>query len=87
MRDALYDFFKLESAGGICLVAAAALDAFYDLIFSTILAPYLFVGSLAFPEADAALLFDERVGIILGSLISGLAGYVVLRASLRPSTR
>jgi len=70
MRDALYDFFKLQSAGGICLVAAAA----------------LFVGSLAFPEADAALLFDERV-IILGSQISELAGYIVLRASLRPSSR
>jgi NhaA family Na+:H+ antiporter len=36
----------------------------------------LFIGGLAFPEQAA---FDERIGIILGSLISGGAGYAVLR--------
>ena len=42
----------------------------------------LFIGSLAFEETGVNLLFDERLGIILGSLISGLTGYLVLRGSL-----
>jgi len=42
----------------------------------------LFVGSLAFEETSVNLLFDERLGIILGSLISGVIGYIVLRKSL-----
>ncbi len=43
----------------------------------------LFIGSLAFEETGVDLLFDERLGIILGSVISGVLGYVVLRASLK----
>ncbi len=43
----------------------------------------LFIGSLAFEETDVNLLFDERLGIILGSLASGIVGYLVLRSSLR----
>ncbi|MDX8406491.1 MAG: Na+/H+ antiporter NhaA [Mariprofundus sp.] len=43
----------------------------------------LFIGSLAFEESGVNHLFDERLGIILGSLASGLLGYIVLRASLR----
>ncbi len=45
----------------------------------------LFIGSLAFENAvmDQKLVFDERLGIILGSLLSGIMGYVVLRLSLR----
>jgi len=42
----------------------------------------LFIGSLAFEETNVNLLFDERLGIIFGSLISGCAGYVILRATL-----
>lgn len=42
----------------------------------------LFVGSLAFEETGVNLLFDERLGIILGSLASGLVGYIVLKFSL-----
>lgn len=42
----------------------------------------LFIGSLAFEETGVNLLFDERLGIILGSLFSGLVGYFVLRHSL-----
>lgn len=42
----------------------------------------LFIGSLAFEETGVDLLFDERLGIILGSLFSGLVGYFVLRSSL-----
>ena len=43
----------------------------------------LFIGSLAFEESGANLLFDERLGIIIGSLASGILGYLILRASLR----
>ncbi len=42
----------------------------------------LFIGSLAFEETGVNMLFDERLGIILGSLFSGLVGYFVLRHSL-----
>jgi len=40
----------------------------------------LFIGSLAFEETGTNLLFDERVGIIMGSLLSGILGYMILRA-------
>ncbi len=43
----------------------------------------LFIGSLAFEETGSNLLFDERLGIIIGSLASGLVGFLVLRSSLR----
>jgi NhaA family Na+:H+ antiporter len=39
----------------------------------------LFVGSLAFEQAGASHTIDERVGIVLGSLLSGILGYVLLR--------
>ncbi|MHC4934563.1 MAG: Na+/H+ antiporter NhaA, partial [Planctomycetota bacterium] len=42
----------------------------------------LFIGSLAFEGADTAMLFDERLGIIVGSLVSGAMGYAVLRMVL-----
>ncbi len=42
----------------------------------------MFIGSLAFEETGANMLFDERIGIMLGSLASGVLGYVILRASL-----
>ncbi|XOV80099.1 MAG: Na+/H+ antiporter NhaA [Aestuariibacter sp.] len=42
----------------------------------------LFIGSLAFEETGENLLFDERLGIILGSLLSGVVGYLVLKFSL-----
>lgn len=43
----------------------------------------LFIGSLAFEETGIDIIFDERLGIILGSLLSGIFGYLVLRKSLR----
>ncbi|RMD78145.1 MAG: Na+/H+ antiporter NhaA [Gammaproteobacteria bacterium] len=44
----------------------------------------LFIGSLAFEEAGApSPAVDERLGILLGSLLSAVAGYGVLRRSLR----
>jgi NhaA family Na+:H+ antiporter len=39
----------------------------------------LFIGSLAFEETGVNLLFDERLGIILGSIASGIVGYALLR--------
>ncbi len=42
----------------------------------------LFIGSLAFEETGVNLLFDERLGIIFGSLLSGACGYLVLQVSL-----
>ena len=46
----------------------------------------LFIGSLAFEETSVNLLFDERLGIIIGSLFAGLTGYFVLNRSL-PQTQ
>lgn len=43
----------------------------------------LFIGSLAFEETGVNLMFDDRLGIILGSMVSGIAGYLVLHVSLR----
>jgi Na+:H+ antiporter, NhaA family len=42
-----------------------------------------FIGSLAFEETGVNLLFDERLGIIIGSFLSGLVGYVILRSDLK----
>lgn len=47
----------------------------------------LFIASLAFEHGEAAELRLERVGILLGSFVSGLAGYVALRiATAKPAT-
>jgi len=42
----------------------------------------LFIGSLAFEETGANLIIDERLGIVLGSLASGVLGYFILLGSL-----
>jgi len=42
----------------------------------------LFIGSLAFEETGANLIVDERIGILLGSFLSGILGYFLLRRSL-----
>jgi NhaA family Na+:H+ antiporter len=47
----------------------------------------LFIGSLAFEETGVNLLFDERLGIILGSILSGVWGYSVLKFSLGPDKK
>lgn len=41
----------------------------------------LFIGGLAF--AGDTPLFDERLGIIMGSIVSGVAGYLLLKATLK----
>jgi len=43
----------------------------------------LFIGSLAFEETDVSSAFDDRLGIILGSIASGILGYFILNATLR----
>lgn len=43
----------------------------------------LFIGSLAFEETGVGILIDERLGIIAGSLCSGILGYLILRSALR----
>jgi NhaA family Na+:H+ antiporter len=42
----------------------------------------LFIASLAFEQGGAASQGLERLGILIGSLVSGLLGYAVLRVSL-----
>ncbi len=41
----------------------------------------LFIGGLAF--GGGSPLFDERLGIIMGSIVSGIAGYIMLKVSLK----
>ncbi len=43
----------------------------------------LFIGSLAFEGMDVGTQFDERLGIIMGSLLSGMIGYLILRKTLK----
>jgi len=38
----------------------------------------LFIGSLAFGDPSTHAAFDERIGILFGSLLSGLAGFILL---------
>ena len=42
----------------------------------------LFIGSLAFEETSVNFVFDDRLGILIGSFASGIIGYLVLRKSL-----
>ncbi|WCL54468.1 Na+/H+ antiporter NhaA [Gimibacter soli] len=42
----------------------------------------LFIGSLAFEQAALDAIVDERLGIVVGSLASGLLGYLILALSL-----
>jgi len=48
----------------------------------------IFIASLAFAETGAAYHGTERLGILVGSLVSGIAGYLVLRlAGGKPFTK
>jgi Na+:H+ antiporter, NhaA family len=42
----------------------------------------LFIGSLAFDQTITSVVFDERLGIILGSLLSAVLGTLILRKAL-----
>ena len=39
----------------------------------------LFIGGLAFAQTGINQIFDERVGILAGSLVSATLGFIVLR--------
>ncbi|MDG1020911.1 MAG: Na+/H+ antiporter NhaA [Emcibacteraceae bacterium] len=43
----------------------------------------LFIGSLAFMNSNIKNILNERIGIIIGSVLSGIVGYLVLRYSLK----
>jgi len=47
----------------------------------------LFIGSLAFEETGINMIFDERLGILIGSLASGIVGYLVLRSTYLGTSR
>ena len=42
----------------------------------------LFIASIAFEETDVNLLYDERLGFIAGSILSGVCDYFLLRHAL-----
>ncbi len=42
----------------------------------------LFIGSLAFDQTSTDLVFDERMGIVIGSLLAGVFGMLILKKSL-----
>ncbi|MCH9814175.1 MAG: Na+/H+ antiporter NhaA [Epsilonproteobacteria bacterium] len=42
----------------------------------------LFIASLSFEKSGINLLFDERLGILVGSILSGVSGYFVLKFAL-----
>lgn len=46
----------------------------------------LFIGSLAFEQSGANMIYQDRLGIVIGSLISGLAGYLIIRSGVLKST-
>jgi Na+/H+ antiporter NhaA len=43
----------------------------------------LFIASLAFKQTVVDTLFNDRLGIIVGSLLSGVSGYMVLHFAIR----
>ncbi len=46
----------------------------------------LFIGGLAFAEGEAGYAKADRLGILIGSFVSALVGYLVLRGAGRSST-
>ncbi len=42
----------------------------------------LFIGSLAFDQTSTDMVFDQRLGIIIGSLLAGVFGMLILKHSL-----
>lgn len=74
LKMGLFELPKGMTTGGMYGVAALSGIGF---------TMSLFIGSLAFEETGVNLLFDERLGIIIGSLGSGILGYLVLNASLK----
>ena len=47
----------------------------------------LFIGGLAFEETGINQMFDERVGILAGSLVSAILGYIALYIMGNPNDK
>jgi NhaA family Na+:H+ antiporter len=43
----------------------------------------LFVGSLAFEQNSTSPLFQDRLGIVIGSVISGVLGYILIKSAVK----
>jgi len=43
----------------------------------------LFIGSLAFEQGSEGLIYQDRLGIVIGSLISGVLGYWIINKSVK----
>jgi len=43
----------------------------------------LFIGSLAFEQSADSPIYQDRLGIVVGSLISGILGYLVIKGALK----
>lgn len=43
----------------------------------------LFIGSLAFEQSADSPIFQDRLGIVIGSLISGIVGYLVINRAVK----
>jgi len=69
------NFIRAKSAAGMRWTALYGSSALCGIGFTM----SLLIGSLAF--ADANLVIDARMGILLGSLILGILGYFLLRRS------
>jgi len=46
----------------------------------------LFIASLSFEKTEVNVLFDERLGIMIGSIASAITGYLVLKSALKKSS-
>ena len=43
----------------------------------------LFIGSLAFEQTGENLIYQDRLGIIIGSVVSGILGYFVIKGGVK----
>jgi len=43
----------------------------------------LFIGSLAFEQSGENLIYQDRLGIIIGSVISGVLGYIIIKLGVK----
>lgn len=43
----------------------------------------LFIGSLAFEQTSNSVLYQDRLGIVIGSLMSGILGYLVINRAVK----
>ncbi len=42
----------------------------------------LFIGSLAFEQSSTSPIFQDRLGIVVGSIISGVLGYLIIKSAV-----